>query len=154
MTEEEQSTNHAVAFSAIGAWIEPGDGALPSNDLEVANGNDLAGGALEMVGTAVADKGGDGASASCARRCRKEIVHADGHLGAASAPMVQVWRRSYPRLARIGWSLPGDRALREGTIHCSSYPLRFLMASAPPAEDGAELNMVVFVRLKGWFYEV
>jgi hypothetical protein len=36
----------------------------------------------------------------------------------------------------------------------ASSPLRFLMASAPPAGDGAELNMVVFVRLKGWFYEV
>ncbi len=36
----------------------------------------------------------------------------------------------------------------------ASSPLHFLMASAPPAEDGAELDRVVFVRLKGWFYEV
>jgi hypothetical protein len=42
-----------------------------------------------------------------------------------------------------------------GLVHDqASSPLRFLMTSAPPAEDGAESNMVVFVRLKGWFYEV
>jgi hypothetical protein len=37
-----------------------------------------------------------------------------------------------------------------GVVHDqASSPLRFLMASTPPAEDGAELNMVVFVRWKG-----
>jgi hypothetical protein len=42
-----------------------------------------------------------------------------------------------------------------GVVHDQgSSPLRFLMAFAPPAEDGAELNRVVFVRLKDWFYEV
>jgi hypothetical protein len=55
--EKQQSANHAVTFSAIGAWIKSGYRALPSNDPVVANCDDPAHGALEVIGTAVADKG-------------------------------------------------------------------------------------------------
>ena len=58
MLEEEEATKHAIPFCAVRARVKSWDRALTSDDVVSTDGDDPAGGALEVVGSAVADKCG------------------------------------------------------------------------------------------------
>ena len=54
--EEEQATEHAVAFGTVGPRVKAWNGTLATDDADGASRKNPAGGTLEMVGRAIAHK--------------------------------------------------------------------------------------------------